>query len=143
LSLWQQRILRYFSTNKQHSTCILTGSYTCATTNTSSSIHSFIGRMFRNRNGISILCITRGVYRNITTSLLYTLKRTSIYNQILDYWKGGCSKGLYGYSITIFKHTHVQLTCRYSSIGSMRFSINLHGAHPTNTFTAIMVKSNR
>jgi len=41
------------------------------------------------------------------------------------------------------KLPHVQLACRHFRIRTVRMTIDIHGTHTANTFTAIVVKGNR
>lgn len=108
LTLGQQSELANFRADKQHGRAVLASCHTCAATDTGSRVHSYVGNLFRDWEGVGVLSAA-AVERNVAAGLLDFVERVTVNRQVTDYGERSRTPRLDGDSVAVVELTHMEL----------------------------------
>ena len=117
--------------------------HTSTATDACSAIHSLIGVLLRNQNGVSILSLTCAD-GGVATSLDNLVESSTIHHTVLD--DGECSRTprLDSNHIAIVETTHVELASSSAALGlSVGRTIDIERAHTADSLAAVVVEHER
>ena len=123
-SLGQQCELADLGAEEQHGGTVLAGSYTGTATDAGSTVHSLVGGLLADGDGVSILC-TASLEADVTTGLLDLIEGVAVDHQVLDYGESSRAPGLNRDGVAILEAAHVELASGSPSSGSVRMSVNV------------------
>ena len=124
-TLWEQGELRNLRRYEQHGRAVLTSSYASATTYARSTVHSLVGILLRNEDGVGILSLTC-TDGGIATSLDNLIEGIAVDHTVLDHGEGSRAPGLHSDYVAIVEAAHVELAgCCATLCESVRRTIDV------------------
>ena len=108
-ALRKQGELRYLRRYEKHGRAVLAGCYTSTTTDARSAVHSLVGILLGNEDGVGILSLT-GADGGIAASLDDLIEGIAVYHTVLDDGEGSRAPRLDGDDIAIVEAAHIELT---------------------------------
>ena len=108
-SLWEQGELADLAGNEEHGRAILTSSYAGATADAAGAVHSLVGILLRDEDGIGILSLT-SADGGVTASLDNLIEGTTVDHTVLDNGEGSRAPGLNSDDVAIVEAAHIELT---------------------------------
>src|SRR5262245_1414540 len=141
LALRQQTQMADLRSGKQRRSRIRTCGDTGAATDTGGGIHSKVRVLFGHRDGVSVGGAA-GRNGNKTAAGDDAGEGASIDNEVLQHRKCLRAPRLEIENIAVFEMTHVQLADRRRRLGAMGDSVDHEAAHPTDSFTTVMIECN-
>ena len=142
-SLGQQGKLRHLRRYEEHGRAVLTSCYAGTATNACCAVHSLVGVLLRDEDGIGILSLS-GTDAGITAGLDDLVEGTTVDHAVLD--DGECSRtpGLNSDDVAIVEAAHVELTGGSTTLGlSVRCAVDVERAHTADTLAAVVVEYER
>ena len=142
-TLGKQGELRHLRRYEQHSRTVLTSSDASATADARCAVHSLVGILLRNEDGVGILSLT-GANGGVATSLDNFIESTTVNHAVLDDGEGSRAPRLDGDDVAIVEAAHVELTGGSTALGlSVRRTVDVERAHTADTLAAVVVEDER
>ena len=101
---------------EEHGRAVLTSSYASATADAAGAVHSLVGILLRNQDGVGILSLT-GADGGIAASLDNLIEGIAVNHTVLDDGEGSRAPGLDGDDVTIVETAHIELTGGSTTLG--------------------------
>lgn len=141
LTLGKEGEVADLSRDEEHSGSILTSSYAGTATDASSSVHSLVGFVLGNEDGVGIGHATGGG-ADVTTSLDDLVKSGTVYNEVADDRECFGTPRLDPNFVAIVETTHMELAGGDAIVVTVRTTVDIKATHTANTLTTIVIEAN-
>ena len=142
-ALGQECKLGNLRRDEEHGRAILTCCYAGTTADACCAVHSLVGVLLRDEDGIGILSLS-GTDGGVAAGLDDLIESTAVDHAVLD--DGECSRtpGLNSDDVAIVEAAHVELTGGSTALGlSVRCAVDVERAHTADTLAAVVVEYER
>ena len=139
LALRQESKLAHLGADEQHGRAVLAGSNAGTTADAGSSIHSFVGLLLGDGDGIGI-GDTTGVDADIAARSHDLVEGTTVNHKVANDGEAGRTPRLDGDDIAVLETAHVDLACGGTRGRAMGMTIDIERAHAADAFAAVVVE---
>ena len=133
--------MTYLGTNKQHGTGILASRHASPATDTRSRIHSHVGGMFWNQDGVGIGDTASGG-ADVASRLDDFVESGTIHHEVADDGERLGTPRLNPDVVAIVEFAHVELTGGDAVVIAVRPTVDVESAHAANALAAVVVEAN-
>ena len=142
LALGQQSQMAYFGTHKQHCAGILASRYAGATADARSCVHSHVGVVFWDGDGVGIGDTSRGG-ADVASRLDDLVESGTIHNKVSDDGEGFCAPRLNPDIIAIAEFAHMELASGDAIVITVGSTVDIQSAHTADALAAVVVEAHR
>jgi len=130
-----------FGTHKQHGTGVLASRYTSPATDARRRIHSHVGGMLWNQDGVGIGDTTRGG-TDVASRLDDFVEGRTIHHEVTDDRESFGAPRFNPDVVAVLELAHVELAGGDTVVVAVRPTVDVESAHATNALAAVVVEAN-